>query len=99
MLQKRTEPLLRVSMIIRFHKNFEKQYKKLNHRQKARTKERLQIFLENPFDPRLNNDPLKGKYLDYRSVNISGDLRAIYKFVSEDEAIFVALGTHSELYL
>lgn len=85
-------------MKIRFHRNFEKQYKKLKDTQKAKARERLVLFLENPFHPILANHPLKGKYKGYRSINITGDLRAVYKFVSEDESIFVAIDTHSNLY-
>lgn len=85
-------------MKIRFHKNFDKQYKKLNQEQKKRVKERLTLFLENPFHPILGNHPLKGKHKSYRSINITGDLRAIYKFISEQECIFVIIDTHSNLY-
>lgn len=85
-------------MKIRFHKNFDKQYKKLKAGEKEKVRERLQLFLENPFDPLLDNHPLKGKYSDYRSINITGDLRALYKFLSEDESVFVVVDTHSNLY-
>ncbi len=85
-------------MKIRFHKNFEKQYAKLRVSEKKKAQDRLQLFLQNPSNPQLNNHPLKGKYLDYRSINITGDLRAIYKYISEDECIFVAVDTHSNLY-
>ncbi|MBI3442983.1 MAG: type II toxin-antitoxin system mRNA interferase toxin, RelE/StbE family [Candidatus Sungbacteria bacterium] len=81
-----------------FHRQFRKHLEKLNHKQRQRVRERLHIFLDNPFHSALNNHALKGKYLDYRSINITGDLRAIYKSVSEDECIFVALDTHSNLY-
>lgn len=85
-------------MIIRFHKNFAKQYKKLTTSQKKRAQERLSLFLKNPYHPQLNNHPLRGKYLDYRSINITGDLRGIFKFISETEAIFVTIDSHSQLY-
>lgn len=85
-------------MRIRFHRNFEKAYQKLRKREQQKAQKRLTLFLENPYDPMLNNHPLKGKYLDYRSINITGDLRAIYKFKGDDESIFVALDTHSKLY-
>ena len=85
-------------MQIRFHHNFRKQFQKLNRRQREKAEERLATFIENPFDPVLRNHPLKGRYLDYRSIDLSGDLRAIYKYKSENEAIFVILGKHSELY-
>ena len=85
-------------MRLHFHKNFKRQYQKLNKKQQEKVRQRLRSFLENPFHPSLNNHPLKGKYLDYRSIDITGDLRAIYKSISEDECIFAVLGTYSELY-
>lgn len=85
-------------MTIYFHKNFEKSYKKLKGADRKKTKDRLGVFINDPFDSQLNNHPLKGKYEDYRSINISGDLRAIYKYINDDECVFVEIGTHSELY-
>jgi len=85
-------------MKIHFHKNFEKQYKKLKKREREKTRERLELFLEDSFHPLLNNHSLKGKYTDYRSINITGDLRAIYKYISRDECIFVIIDAHSNLY-
>ncbi len=85
-------------MKIYFHKNFDKQYKLLSARQKLKARERLRLFLDNPYDQLLNNHPLKGKYLDYRSINISGDLRAIYKLINNGECVFVAIGMHNQLY-
>lgn len=85
-------------MRVRFHKNFNKQYKKLTKQQQEKTRERLEVFLVNPFDQILNNHPLRGKYTDYRSINITGNIRAIYKFISEQECIFVAIDSHSNLY-
>ena len=81
-----------------FHKSFDKEYQKLTSKQKEKVEKCLGIFLENPFDLRLNNHPLKGKYVDYRSINITGDMRAIYKRRSENECIFILMGTHSSLY-
>lgn len=85
-------------MKVRFHKNFEKQYKKLNKKEQGKVQERLELFLGNPFSPILNNHPLKGKYTDYRSINITGDLRAVYKYISDEECIFVVVDSHSNLY-
>ncbi len=85
-------------MILRFHKHFDKQFSKLKTREKEKARERLSLFLENAFHPSLNNHPLKGKYLDYRSINITGDLRAVYKFLNDQECIFVTIDTHRHLY-
>lgn len=83
---------------IRYLPKFKKQYQKLPEKQKAQFEERLRVFLGDPADPRLRTHPLKGAYAGYWSMNVSGDLRAL--FYREDEAmiIFALIGTHSQLY-
>ena len=85
-------------MKVAFHKNFSKQFKKLPIKIQAKVRERIKLFITDPFNVQLNNHSLKGTYLNYRSINITGDLRAIYKNLEDDECIFVVLGTHSQLY-
>lgn len=85
-------------MKVVFHRNFEKQYTKLSAGMKHKFQERLELFFQDAFNPILNNHPLKGKYAGYRSFNISGDLRVIYRHTRKDAAIFVAIAPHSELY-
>jgi addiction module RelE/StbE family toxin len=48
-------------------------------------------------DPGLYNHPLTGEWTGYRSIAFGGNWRAHYKVVN-DEAIFVACGTHGQLY-
>lgn len=66
------------------------------------TAKRIEIFLKEPFNPLLNNHRLIGNYKGYRSINISGDWRAIFsEFVNSEGnkiIIFKVLGTHSQLY-
>lgn len=85
-------------MIIRFHRKFEKQVAKLKQNVYDHLELRLQLFMKDSFHPLLNNHNLTGKYKGYRSINITGDYRAIFLLVSDKEAIFVAIGTHSKLY-
>lgn len=84
-------------MIIVFQDKFEKAFPKFPKKVKEKFKERLIIFERDQFDPVLNNHSLKGKYLGYRSINITGDLRAIYKKDGVD-IIFVTIDSHSNLY-
>ena len=84
-------------MIIRLHKNFKKQFDKLTEPQKRKFRERRDIFLQDEFHPIINNHALRGEYQGYRSINIGGDLRAIYRKSSGD-VFFVAIGSHSRLY-
>jgi len=84
-------------MTIFLHKNFRKSYRKLTNSQKKKFKERRNLFIKDEFNPILGNHPLRGKYQGYRSVNVTGDLRAVYKREGE-LVIFVAIDTHSNLY-
>ena len=85
-------------MKIIFHKNFEKQYGKLRPSEREQFKERRDIFVEDEFNPILHNHALKGKFTGYRSINIAGDLRVVYKSVGTHTVMFVAIDTHSNLY-
>ncbi len=78
-------------------RSFERKYSKLTKKLKDKFKERINIFMLDEFDPVLNNHPLKGKYSGYRSINISGNIRAIYK-KKEDIAVFVYIDNHNNLY-
>lgn len=50
-------------------------------------------------DPKLNNHVLRGKLRGLRSINITGDWRAIFREYKKDKQIlFDSLGTHSQLY-
>ncbi len=84
-------------MRVLFHKKFKKQVVKYPFL-KIQIDERIILFLDDPFHPLLNNHPLTGKWTGYRSVNITGDYRAVYELVEEDVAFFVDMDTHSKLY-
>lgn len=84
-------------MRIAYSKTFLKQAKHLTEAQRRRLRERLTLFVANPLDPILRNHPLKGAYKEYRSIDIAGDLRALY-VQKGNETIFTLVGTHSQLY-
>lgn len=85
-------------MIIVFHKQFEKAFKKLSSKDKAITLDRLDIFAKDPFDRLLRNHQLKGKYLGYNSIDIKPDLRALYYGDEKVKVIFARIGNHNQLY-
>lgn len=85
-------------MKITFHKIFEKQYKKFPDKIRQRVKERNPLFEKDPYNPILNNHALNGKYMGYRSISVTGNIRIIYKFLDKDTALFSEIGNHSELY-
>jgi len=85
-------------MKVKFHRNFEKLYDKLPDKIQKRFEERLIIFVGNPSDPTLRDHSLTGEWQGCRSINITGDYRALYEAQDEETIIFVAIGTHSQLY-
>lgn len=84
-------------MILDYHKDFIKRFKKLPKKVKEKFKERQLIFENDEFNPALNNHALKGKWLGYRSINVTGDIRAVFRRDAES-AIFVAIDSHGNLY-
>jgi addiction module RelE/StbE family toxin len=85
-------------MKIIFQKSFEKCYKKLPNKIKLKVQERNILFEKNPNDPILNNHALHGKYAGYRSINITGNLRALYEQLNKNTVQFVIIDNHSNLY-
>jgi len=79
-------------------KHFEKQFALLSKASKAQVLEKIALFLADPYHPSLSNHALAGKWRTYRSVNIKGDVRLVYREVTKDTVLFVAIGTHSQLY-
>ena len=81
-----------------YHKDFVKAFKKLTRIQQNKFYGRLKIFVEDEYNPVLNNHGLKGNYRGFRSINIKGDLRAVYKKEAQETVIFVDIDSHSNLY-
>ncbi len=84
-------------MKITYSKKFIKQLKKAPKKIKIVFKERIKIFLKNKYDLILNNHNLHGQIKKYKSINITGDWRAVFE-EKNNKIYFVLLGTHSQLY-
>jgi addiction module RelE/StbE family toxin len=85
-------------MDIQYYPKFKKQYKKLSKKFQEQFDERVRLFIGDPTLPLLRIHPLKGKFMGYWSMNVNGDIRALYLIREETIIIFALLGTHSELY-
>lgn len=85
-------------MNILFYRHFTKAYKKLPYKIKKQFNMRLKLFAEDPFHPLLYNHALHGEWQHFRSINVTGDIRAIYQFINNDTAEFVLIDTHTNLY-
>ena len=86
-------------MIIRYRNKFLKQLDKKPAKIRLAFVQRAKIFEKDRFDYLLNNHALGGKYQGCRSINITGDWRAIFReFDNYSVVSFETLGTHSQLY-
>lgn len=84
-------------MRIEFNKNFTKRFDNLPRKIQGQFYSRLEMFEQDQFHPLLNNHSIHHPYEGCRSINISGDIRALYEN-SNDTIKFIRIGTHSELY-
>lgn len=88
-------------MKIVYDRAFFDKLKKVDVRIRKRVKRQMLIFSKNPNDPSLHNHALRDEWKGYRSINITNDVRALYKEVQIGQnnlAYFVTVGTHKELY-
>ena len=84
-------------MRVEYSRHFVKTFKKCPKKIQVAFRANLAVFLSDEFAAKLNNHALAGEYFGYRSINISGDWRAVFE-QNNDGAYFVTLGTHSQLY-
>lgn len=85
-------------MSIVFSTRFKKEYRKLSPALRARVDARLALFIEDIYNPVLNNHPLHGEYADTRSINVGGDYRIVYREMEPELFLLIDVGTHGELY-
>ncbi|KKQ77768.1 MAG: hypothetical protein A3A96_04070 [Candidatus Zambryskibacteria bacterium RIFCSPLOWO2_01_FULL_39_39] len=79
------------------HKKFTRQFNHLPKKIKEKFEEKLRIFIINNYTLELNNHSLYGEWFNHRSIDITGDVRAVFK-EEGDFIIFKAIGTHHQLY-
>lgn len=84
-------------MNIFYSKKFDKMFGGCPKEIKNKFIERLELFNKDKYSPILNNHALSGKLKKLRSMNITGDYRAIFK-EQTDGILLIAIGTHSQLY-
>lgn len=85
-------------MRIKFRKSFVRMLDKAPVKIRAAFYRKIEIFQSDPFCPALRNHKLAGRLNGCRSIDITGDWRAIYEDEDRDLVIFLLLGTHGTLY-
>ena len=84
-------------MRIEFKRRFRKDYAKAPDSVRKAFEDRIFVFKRNRYDKSLNNHGLKGDFSSLRSINITGDYRAL--FTDDGDVVsFIILKNHSNLY-
>lgn len=88
-------------MKIRFHLKFQKSYRSRIYNNKKlvlHTEQRIELFRTNPDTSILKDHALSGSKKGLRAFSITGDIRIIYQNISEEEVIFMDIGSHNQVY-
>jgi len=83
---------------IKYSKKFYKQFAKLTPKLREQFKTRQRLWLNDPYNTQLHLHMLTGEYAGLYSINITGDIRALYEKIDDTYVIFGFIGTHSQLY-
>jgi addiction module RelE/StbE family toxin len=85
-------------MNVDFTKSFNKQFRKLPLKKQLAARDSIALFLQSPSDIKLRSHSLKGEWNGFYSISAGGDLRLHYKLIDTTKVLFVAIGSHSQLY-
>jgi addiction module RelE/StbE family toxin len=86
---------------VSFSSSFKRAYKNRVKGRKELEKrfwEKVEVFIENPFDKSLKTHKLSGRLKDLWSFKISYDMRVVFYFAEKDNVVFVDMGKHEEVY-
>lgn len=72
--------------------------KKQNPQLIRQVNKQLKIFAQNPKHPSLRTHKLAGKLENMWSISITRSIRMVYIFLDKNEAYFIDIGTHKEVY-
>ena len=88
-------------MQIVYTRRYYKSFKKLSKPLQLKTIKKVELFIQNPTSKVLRNHALQGVYAWMRSIDITGDVRLVFRKKDKQtyELLeFIDIGTHSQLY-
>ncbi len=89
--------MINVAFSPAFKRSFRKRLKH-NHKLQDRFWVRLDCFIQDPFDPQLKTHKLTGQLKELWSFSVEHDVRVIFYFANEANAVLVDIGSHDEVY-
>ena len=88
---------MEVSFSSSFNRAFKKRIKS-NADLELRFWDKLERFIEEPFDPSLKTHRLSGKFKELWSFSVDYDQRVLFYFTKDQKAVFIDIGNHDEVY-
>ncbi len=85
-------------LVILTTKKYNKSFSKKDKFVQKKVIERIKLFQQDPLNILLENHKLHGEYEGFSSINITGDFRIIFEYITENQVVFYDIGTHPELY-
>ena len=61
-------------------------------------REKLLLFVDNPFDPRLKTHKLTGGLEGRWAFSVAYDCRVVFRFLSDDTVLLIDIGSHDDVY-
>lgn len=87
-------------MKVAFSSSFQRAFKKLVKGRKSVEEAfwaKVELFTEDPFDPRLKTHKLSGHLRQLWSFSVTYDVRVVF-LIDERRALFVDIGDHDSVY-
>jgi len=78
-----------------YSSGFKQSLNKFSLKEKKIIKNKLNIFIKNPFSPQLRTHKLTGKLSNYWSFSINYRLRVLFEFIDSQTVGLVDIGIHS----
>jgi len=80
---------------------FKRSYKKIiknNPLINEKFKDKLELFVSDPYHPFLKTHKLSGSLKHLHAFTVEYDLRVVFKFLDSSTALLIDIGTHESVY-
>jgi addiction module RelE/StbE family toxin len=80
---------------------FKRSYRKRIHKHahlKRQFREKMALFLKEPFDSQLRTHKLSGKLKGTWAFSINDGYRVLFEFIDDDKVLLIDFGTHDDVY-
>lgn len=90
--------MIRPIRAITYSAYFARQYRSLTPALKSTAKEKEMLFRQDAFHPQLHTHKLKGELAGCWAFSITYNVRVLFRFLGNGEALFFAIGSHDAVY-